>query len=457
MDDSDPYRGTNPWSLARYLRNSCSRCPVCRKECGFEVSFDKEEEVIRMSSDCPDCGKTTLVPYVTEEGDIAIETVEGSAYEPDQGCFEILSGGPADPSGASPERLEELSRLAKGWADTRRRHASAELGKSIATEYRSNLGKEGWEDAKDRCLAQCSSTANVLIESNLTKDALELFNEFLPLTEDNPSGAAFAFILNRSFALFSEGDTKESTSSVREVITALDRMKSENRLPADDPFIRSRAYEALGVLLSAKNDKTGSMKAMKKAFEDSLGVLSSKVTEEGLTWMNRCSREYAFACFQADMKKRSMEALKDAVKFCVQYRDRYPHAYAEALLERAMFISDSGAELPPYMRSDMDTAIEMLSKPGSDGHRGALLPVAYFYRSMTGSDKEKLDSADLETAYGLLRDGTEQGKLPDGVFTSVVDTYITYLDANDSDRASAVRRELAEMGIMVRPPPMKKN
>ena len=31
MDDSDPYRGINPWSLARYLRNNCSRCPVCRK------------------------------------------------------------------------------------------------------------------------------------------------------------------------------------------------------------------------------------------------------------------------------------------------------------------------------------------------------------------------------------------------------------------------------------------
>ena len=96
-----------------------------------------------MSSDCPDCGKTTLVPYVTEEGDIAIETVEGSAYEPDQECFEILSRGPADPSGASPERLEDLSRLAKGWADTRRRHASAELGKSIATEYRSHRSAEG--------------------------------------------------------------------------------------------------------------------------------------------------------------------------------------------------------------------------------------------------------------------------------------------------------------------------
>ena len=143
MDDSDPYRGTNPWSLARYLRNSCCRCPVCRKECGFEVSFDREEEVIRMSSDCPSCGKTVLVPYVTEDGDIMIETVEGNVYEPDQGCFEILNRGPADPAGADPERLGNLSVLAKGWADTRRRSAAAELGRKIASEYRSNIGKEG--------------------------------------------------------------------------------------------------------------------------------------------------------------------------------------------------------------------------------------------------------------------------------------------------------------------------
>ena len=85
MDDSDPYRGTNPWSLARYLRNSCTRCPVCRKECGFEVSFDREEEVIRMSSDCPTCGRTLLVPYVTEDGDITVETVDGTlGYLPDK-------------------------------------------------------------------------------------------------------------------------------------------------------------------------------------------------------------------------------------------------------------------------------------------------------------------------------------------------------------------------------------
>ena len=44
-----------------------------------------------------------------------------------------------------------------------------------------------------------------------------------------------------------------------------------------------------------------------------------------------------------------------------------------------------------------------------------------------------------------------KGHVPDSVLTSVVDTYVTYLDANDEKKAEEVRRELAEMGIHVRP------
>ena len=456
MDPSDPYGSTNPWSLARYLRNSCTRCPVCRKPCMFSVSFDSEEEVINMSSDCPGCGKNVLTPYVEDDGDITV-TFGEEVYEPDQRCFELLQEtGGTSAEDADAERLRKLSEIASIMAETRRRGASVRLGTAIMQEYRSRIGADGWEDAKDRCLAQCNSTANVMIASGRNGDALSMIEEYLPLTEGNDSGASFSFLLSRSFIQFSEGDAKAPTATVRGIITRLDRMKAENRLPTDDPLIRSRAYEALGVLLSAKNDRAGSMKAMRKAFEISVETVSGDVTEDGLTWTNRCSREYAFACFHADMKKRSLEALKDAVKLSARYKDRFPHAYAEALLERVMFISDSGADFPPYVRQDMDSAIDMLSKPGKDGRPGSLLPVAYFYRSMTGVDKEKLDPADLETAYNLLRDGTERGDLPDGVFTSVVDTYVTYLDANDPDRAVQVRKELAEMGIMVRPPMVKK-
>ena len=70
---------------------------------------------------------------------------------------------------------------------------------------------------------------------------------------------------------------------------------------------------------------------------------------------------------------------------------------------------------------------------------------------LTLADKEKLDTGDLGRAYELIRDGAVKGHVPDSVLTSVVDTYVTYLDANDEKKAEEVPRELAEMGIHVRP------
>lgn len=456
MNESDPYRGTNPWSLARYLRNGCSRCPVCRLPCGFDITVDRNEETISMVSDCGNCGSTALTPYIGEDGDLVIMNGD-SVYEPDQKCFEI-SGRLGDlvPAGKGMKELAELSEVAAAYAETRRSNASVELGKKIASEYRANIGKEGWEGADNLCLAQCTATASVLVGFGDNKKALELFDEYLPLTEGNDSGKSFAFILARAFSQFSEGDPKEPTAAVRAAIQSLDRMKSENRLPADDPFVRSRAYEALGFLLSAKNDKTGAMKALKKSLEEARDVVAKDTTEDGLRWMNRCSREYAFACFQADMKKRSMEALKDSVKICAANRAKFPSAYAESLLERGMFISDSGADIPPYLRGDMDEAIAILGKPDGGGRYDPLLPVAYYYRSMTGADKEKLDPEDLGKAYAIIRDGVKTGDVPDSVLSSVVDTYVVYLDANDEETAKTVRRELAELGIWVRPPAKKK-
>ncbi len=456
MDTADPYRGTNPFSLARYLRNSCTLCPVCRGASTFAAEFQRDDETILITSDCPECGKRTLSCLVKEDGDLAIFCGE-EEYEPDRRCYEVAQElGDLDPAGKDPEGLGMLSEVAAAYSETRRGAASAELGRRIASEYRGNIGKEGWEDAKDMCLAQCSATASVLVGFNDNEKALELFDEYLPLTEGNDSGKAFAFILARAFSQFAEGDPKEPTAAVRAAIQSLDRMKAENRLPADDPFIRSRAYAALGFLLSAKNDKTGSMKAMKKSLEDARAVVARDTTEDGLRWMNRCSREYAFACFQADMKKRSMEALKDSVKICAANRSKFPWAYAESLLERGMFISDSGADIPPYLRGDMDEAIGILSKPDENGRYDPLLPVAYYYRSMTGADKEKLDPGDLEKAYTIIRDGVQKGEVPDSVLSSVVDTYVVYLDANDEEKAGSVRRELAGLGIWVRPPAKKK-
>ena len=440
MDDSDPYRSTNPWSLARYLRHSCRRCPVCGKDCDITAVFDPNEEIIRMESDCTQCGRTVLVPSVKEDGDILIET-DKEIYEPDPECAELLSK--ADMEDTSPENLEILSEIAARYAETRRPAAAVELGKRIASAYRS-------ADMRDACLKQVSATASVLVDSDRNMKALELYGEYLPLTEDNESGQSFSFILAHAFSQFVDGDVRSATSSVRKAIQSLDKMKAENRLPADDPFIRSRAYEALGLLLSAANDKTGAMKALKKSVEDSREVLGKDVTEEGLMWMSRCSREYAFACHQANMGKRSMEALKNSIKLCSASRDRFPKAYAESLLERAMFVCDSGIAFPPYLRQDLDEAIAIFENIESE-RCDPLLPIAYYYRSLTGADKEKLDTEDLGKAYALIRDGAVKGHVPDSVLTSVVDTYVTYLDANDTGKAEQVRRELAEMGIPVRP------
>ena len=409
-----------------------------------------------MASECGKCGRIALTPYIEKDGDLVIMN-RGSVYEPDQECFEVSERlGDLSPAGKDKEGLSQLSKVAATYSETRRANASVELGKRIASEYRANRGKEGWEDADDLCLAQCTSTASVLVGFGDNKKALELFDEYLPLTEGNESGKSFAFILARAFSQFSEGDPKEPTAAVRAAIQSLDRMKSENRLPSDDPFVRSRAYEALGFLLSAKNDKTGAMKALKKSLEEARDVVSKGTTEDGLRWMNRCSREYAFACFQADMKKRSMEALKDSIKICAANRSKFPSAYAESLLERGMFISDSGSDIPPYLRGDMDEAISILGKSDDEGHYDPLLPVAYYYRSMTGADKEKLDPVDLEKAYTIIRDGVKTGDVPDSVLSSVVDTYVVYLDANDEETARNVRKELAELGIWVRPPAKKK-
>jgi len=440
MDESDPYRSTNPWSLARYLRHSCYRCPVCGKDCTISAVFDPDEEVIRMESDCSECGRTVLVPSVKEDGDVLIETDKG-IYEPDRECAELLSK--VDTDDTAPESLGVLSKIAARYAETRRPAAAVELGKRIASAYRS-------QNMIDECLKQASATASVLVDSNQNMKALELYEEYLPLTGNSESGQSFSFILAHAFSQFVDGDIKTATSSVRRAIQSLDRMKAENRLPADDPFIRSRAYEALGLLLSSSNDKTGAMKALKKSVEESREVLEKGTTEDGLMWMSRCSREYAFACHQASMGKRSMETLKNSIKLCSASREKFPKAYAESLLERAMFVCDSGIAVPPYLRQDLDEAIAVFERISPE-KCDPLLPIAYYYRSLTGADKDKLDADDLRKAYELIRDGAVKGHVPDSVLTSVVDTYVTYLDANDEKRAGEVRSELAEMGIHVRP------
>lgn len=456
MELSDPYRGNNPMSIARYLRYACTRCPICREKCDFEIVFDRDDETVHVTSICEKCGKTSLIPSISEEGDVEI-VFEGLAteYEPDQNGYELkrsLDGRPVE--GADRNTLRTYSEYAKVLATTKRPSRSVLIGKAVASEYRSRTGQEGWEDAYDLCLGQVTATATVLTDTGKNDEASELFNEYLALSKEHKSGRSFAFILAWAYCLFAEGDAKTPTAPVRETISDQEKMRSENRLPADDPFILSRAYEALGVLLSAKNDKKGSAKALKKALDDSRSILEKNVTEEGLEWRNRCAREYAVACYWTDMRKRGTEALKESVKFCSNYKDRFPLAYADAILEKAMSHVTTDQDFPPHMREDMTEVIGILERTGLG--RYTHLPNAYYYRALTGPDKDKLDLDDLKSAYDILLEGVISGKVPDSVAISVMDTYVGYLEKEDDPRSDDVRRELAGIGIWVHPPIRKK-
>ncbi len=99
---------------------------------------------------------------------------------------------------------------------------------------------------------------------------------------------------------------------------------------------------------------------------------------------------------------------------------------------------------------DMDEAISILGRPDEEGRYEPLLPIAYFYRSTTGSNsKDELDGEDLAKAYSILRDGVMTGKVPDGVFSTVSNSYLVYLEGTDRTRADEVREELRDMGLFV--------
>ena len=98
----------------------------------------------------------------------------------------------------------------------------------------------------------------------------------------------------------------------------------------------------------------------------------------------------------------------------------------------------------------MDEAISILGRPDEEGRYEPLLPIAYFYRSTTGSNsKDELDGEDLAKAYSILRDGVMTGKVPDGVFSTVSNSYLVYLEGTDRTRADEVREELRDMGLFV--------
>lgn len=447
MAGTDRYGGMNLWTLARSLRSNDCPCPRCNGRSALETEVVRgTEERLRLEVVCEKCGRTSLDAEVLPSGDIRLTLTDtDDVYEP---SFDVAAAQEDVRTSDGASRLLAQSRLAAALADSMRESQSMAEGIKVIRAAKKLADRS--PEMCDLALRQASDTASVWMNKGNPDAAMDVYDEVKDLAENCETSAAYMIILNRSFAQYSSGEAKEPLKTVRDTVDRLDRLKAEGKLPAGDPFIRARAYEALGVLLSSKNDKKGAMNAMKKAVAETEAVLDGEVSDESIRWYNRCSREYAFACSEADMKKRSMEALKNAVKTAKKYSDRYPNAYAESLLERAMFVIDSDMAVPPYLRGDMDEAISILGRPDEEGRYEPLLPIAYFYRSTTGSNsKDELDGEDLAKAYSILRDGVMTGKVPDGVFSTVSNSYLVYLEGTDRTRADEVREELRDMGLFV--------
>lgn len=444
MAGKDRYGGMNPWALARSLRSNDCPCPECGGRSVLET--DVAEDVLNLRVVCGKCGESHLEAEVLPGGDVRLSaTGTGNVYEP---SFKVLAATEEIRASDGATKLLAQSKLAAALANSMRENQSTSEGMKVVREAAKKAGESS--EMLDLALRQASETAAVWMDRGNPDAAIEIYDEVLDLAEKGGTAAAYALLLNRAFAQYSSGETKEPLGAVRGMAEKLDRLKAEGRMPEGDPFIKARAYEALGVLLSSKNDRKGAMNALRKAVSKTEALLGEEVSDEAIRWYNRCSREYAFACSEADMGKRSMEALKNAVKTARRYRDRFPNAYAESLLERAMFIMSSDMAVPPYLREDMNEAIEILGKPDAEGRYEPILSLAYFYRSATGShDRDDLDGEDLSLAYSVLRDGVLASRVPDGVFSAVSNAYLVYLEGTDRARADAVREELRGMGLFV--------
>ncbi len=144
--------------------------------------------------------------------------------------------------------------------------------------------------------------------------------------------------------------------------------------------------------------------------------------------------------------------MKNAVKAAEARKDRFPKIYARALLERARYMNSIDA-VDPRSREYMDTAISILEGLSNDGKHDPLLPLAYYYRSASSGQRDRLDVADLDRAYALLMEDLLAGDLPDSVMYGVCETYVQYLDVFDRERSATVRGELLQQGFVFPPPP----
>ena len=437
---SDPLKGRNPFAVARMIRSGNAPCPVCGNRCSIVTSV-RGDDVICTAS-CTNCGVSDLEVFVNESSDVEI-TYKGSPY---YATFEELKASDTDKSDERA-RCAVLSDASAACVHKGRPGKAIALGKEVTETYRSKIGTGGWEDAPRLCISSAVRTAEAISGQGDPTDAVEFLERYIDVADADSSSARVEFHIALALTHLQAGDPAESVKDLRSIIEGL-----KDPLPEGDRFIRIRANEALGTLLETKPDHAGAIRAFNTAVKECNSILTSEPSDECLRLLCRVSGEYAESAYNGKAEKKGTEAIKLAVKTCRNLKDRFPGAYAEALLQRARYLNTLDA-IDPGLRDSMDEAITILAEPDSNGRYDRLLPLAYYYRSASSGKKDSLDIEDLAKAYEILRDDLVSGTLPDGVMYSVSETYVQYLDLFDRPRSAEVRSELAGLGFVFPPPP----
>lgn len=436
MEDTGRYGGTDPHSLSRALKYRGSPCPSCGSPLNLWSDVSDGEVVLK--APCRGCKKTYDIGVsVTEDRDVSL-TWDGRPYEPSTEAGKAAAEMSDGRTGT--DLLASEAALSAAYADTLRPAAARRLAEKVLGD------SEGVEGAEDIVLRTATGLSAILRSVGEMDEAEDLEARFLPLAEGRMSADAFGFRLNIAMDMLADGDLKEASGTVNRTIADIDRLRGEGRLPEGDPSLRTRAYEEKGIVLAMKGDRSASVKAFKTAVSDARTRFETGRSPESMKDCIRATAEYAFACRDANLKKRSMGALKDCIRDAARIRDEHPSVYSEALLARARYLAESGEPLDG-VRDDMDTCISLLGKPDADGDYDPMLPLAYMYRSMTGADKDDIDPDDLRKAFRILMDGTVSGNVPDTLLTTVGTAYLTYLESRKSPEAVLVREDMARMGI----------
>jgi len=415
---TDPLKGRNPFAVARLVRSGNAPCPACGGRCTIEAGVKDDE--VKAKTSCPACGASEAITVsVTDGGDVRLECM-GKEYLStfEENSDDVVSSAEASVRAGRPARAVRILSDAA----------------------------EASRDDPAKCIKLAIEAGRTISGQGNPSEAVMFLEQYLELADSADPVSRADLHASLGLAHLEAGDPAGSVSDLREVADSL-----RDPLPESDPLVRARVNEALGTILQAKPDYVKAMKCFFSAIKDCNKHLDDG-TDDALRMLSRVSTEYAEAAFQAQQQKKGTEAVKLAVRACRDRKDRFPAAYAEALLERARYLNIVDA-IDPGLRESMDEAITILEQPGPDGMYDRMLPLAYYYRSASSGRKDRLDIEDLANAYRILRDNLVSGNLPGGTMYSVSETYVQYLDLFDRERSKEVRAELAGLGFVFPPPP----